>query len=378
MPKPSQLRVACIYWKTSSVGGIATHLNTLRLAAIDQGDRFDILHSSDWKTKKPQQFKEREWVRGGDTKIWIDGEVSNHPNKMEDSLKFLAKNYDAIHFGFLCPHPTKAYPAPTFLPFFTDTNQPKTATITDGYWDDYKEWGSQCLPHLSYITTSGIYYADALIEKGINVDPLGMPFRPAPTPYVKKYRHPLLVWPNQWKNIKGINHFLSIVPDLPEEVRVELYSNGIRYYQLRTEELWKKAVKDDRFQNYDGEGRATFYGNVDLPRIQRAMQRAHFTVNLQGISTRKEAYKKGSYNNTELEALYYGAVPILYAAAANTDLPKESIRTVSTAEEIPDVVESLIKDKVVMNVARRERAKAWVMENYSATSQYLKLKKHWK
>ena len=380
MPKPKSrpLRIACVYWKTSSVGGIATHLNSLRSAAIARGDTFDILQSTDWKTKKPSKFDERQWVRGGDTNIWIDGEFSNHPTQIQDSIKFLRKNYDAIHFGFLCPHPTKAYPDPHFLPIFTDVELPKTGTITDGYWDSYAEWGELCLPHLGYVTTSGMFYADELIQRGIPVDPLGMPFVPDPRrQYASKSKQPLIVWPNQFKNIKGINHFLEAIPSLPEEVKVELYSNGIRYYQVRTEDLWLNAVGDDRFQSHNGTGRATFYGNVDLPKIQRAFQRAHFTVNLQGISTRKAAYKKGSYNNTELEALYYGAVPILFTAAANTDLPEESFRTVSTGEEIPEAVARLIKDGTALDTQRRDRARDWVMSNYSADTQYMKLRAHW-
>src|SRR5262245_41115563 len=104
------MRIACVYWYTSSVGGIATHLNHLRSAAISAGDKFDILHCRNWKTKQPTLFPQRCWVRGGDTRIWVDGEIP----QTEEAALWLKQNYDAVYFGFICPHPTKAYPDPDF------------------------------------------------------------------------------------------------------------------------------------------------------------------------------------------------------------------------------------------------------------------------
>ncbi|MEK0326122.1 MAG: hypothetical protein QQN63_10510 [Nitrosopumilus sp.] len=365
------MRLAIIYWPTSSVGGIATHLNSLRTCAIRNGDSCDILRSGNHKNLRAEKFDERKWIRGGDTKIWIDGELPHSAGRIEESIRWLENNYDAIHFGFLCPHPTKAYPSPAFLPLFEDTNLPKSATITDGYWDDYAEWGEKCLPHLNVVTTSGLNYANSLIERGIDVLPLGMPFVPALGRYARKESKPLLIWPNQWKNIKGINSFLGCIPNLPEAVDVELYSCGIRYYQLRTQALWLDAVFEDRFKGFPGRGRAVYFGNVSLEEIYTAFQRAWFTVCLQGMTSRKAAYRQGSYNNTELEALFYGAMPILHESTLNTDIPKEVYAAVSSGDEIPDLVEKLIRDGTALNSERREKARDFVMQNYSAMKQYL-------
>jgi len=290
----------------------------------------------------------------------------------------LKENYDVIHFGFLCPHPTKAYPTPDFLPVFTDLDLPKTGTITDGYWDDYAEWGEQCIPYLNLITTSGMHYAQALIERGIPVQPLGIPFLPGTGRSYPRDREPLLIWPNQWKNIKGINPFLDAVPSLPDELRVELYSCGIRYYQLRTEDRWLDAVGEDKLFGFHGRGRATYFGNVDLPRIRTAFQRAWFSVCFQGIATRKAAYKAGSYNNTELEALYYGALPILHESALGTDLPESAYRTVETGDELPDVVARALRDGTVKDSERLRDARAFVLDNYSAYTQYETIRKAWR
>lgn len=377
MPLSNSKRVAIIYWPTSSVGGIATHLNSLRTVALQLGDSCDILRSGDHKTIHAQKFSERKWIRGGDTNIWIDGELPHHPNQIEESLKFLKKNYDAIHFGFLCPHPTKAYPEPTFLSIFEDSSLPKTGTITDGYWEDYEEWGRKCLPHLNLITTVNDYCYN-LIEEGFDVKNLGQPFLPGKKPYKKKSKKPLLIWPNQWKNIKGINPFLEAIPQLPSKVKVELYSCGIRYYQLRTQDVWKEAVGVDHFKGFNGDGQAPYFGNVDLDVIQQAFQRAWFTVCLQGMKTRKETYKRGSFNYTELEALYYGALPILHETALNTDLPEDCIEVVSTGEELPEVIAKLVKEKESKRIKRREKSKKFVEENYSARTQYLTIRKAWK
>lgn len=372
------MKIACIYWNSNSVGGIATHLNALRKASIQRKDTFDILHCFLWKTKNPQLFPDRKSVTGGNVRIWVDGEISNHETKIDATVKWLNDNYEAIHFGYLCPHRRKDYPNPTFIPMFTQTDLPKTATITDGYWKEYADWGRLCLPHLNYISTSGLYYAEELRAEGIEVEHLGMPFVPPKTKPAVRSATPLLVWPNQWKNIKGVAKFCSIIPKLNPKVSVELYSSGIRYFQLRNEPEWlTQTVKEDRLAGTTGTGRAVFFGHVELPVIQNAMQRAWFTVNLQGMKATKPAYQRGSYNNTELEALYFGAIPILYKTAVNTDLPKGTFLTVESAEEIPDVVNRAIKDRMHLNPKRQATGREFVLDNYSAHVQYHKLRKHW-
>lgn len=377
MPKiPSSskrgIRVACVYWYTSSVGGIATHLNSLRTAAIANGDTFDILHSKDWKTKQPAKFKERQWIRGGDTRIWVDGEVP----QTEAGAKWLKDHYDVIYFGFICPHETKAYSTPSFQSLY-ETNLPKVAGITDGYWDDYAEWGNWCLERVKAAVVVQPNYL-LPIQKATNysnkIKVLLAPFVPGKEPPVPRFKTPLLIWPNQFKDIKGITKFIRVVPDLPKNLTVHLYSNGIKYYQLRTTDEWKAAVDKDHFEGFNGNGRAQFFGNVDLPKIAKAYQQAWFTVNLQGMNSRKEAYQKGSYNLTEVEALYYGAMPILHDSARKTALPPDCYAWVNNAEGIPEVIESLIKSKFPLNPMRIQKAREYVMDNHLASNHWKKLR----
>ena len=370
MPKQPGMRIANIYWKTSSVGGIATHLNHLRTAAIRAGDTWDILHSTNWKTKTPQVFKERQWVRGGDTSIWVDGEIP----QTTQAAKWLQDNYDAVYYGCICPHPTKAYPTPDFLPLY-NLDIPQVAGVTDGYWEDYAEWGELCLKKLRAVLVVQPTYAEPVRATGFkNIHVKLAPFNPSTEPDLPKDTKPLLIWPNQWKNIKGINGFMESVPLIPRGVNIELYSNGIRYYQMRTEDVWLDAVKEDKFQKHNGTGRAVFFGNVDLEKIVQAYQRAWFTVNLQGMTARKTAYKKGSYNLTEVEALYYGACPILHSSTLQTNLPKDTYISIDAGVEIPQAIQNALKTGFAVSEDRREIARNYVEQNHSADKHYRFLK----
>jgi hypothetical protein len=369
------MRIACVTWYTSSVGGIATHLNTLRRAAIREGDHFDILHSRNWKNKTPALFPERKWIRGGDTNIWVDGEIPSGERNAESSARWLEANYDAVLFGFICPHQRKNYPRPEFLPLY-DTRLPKVAWVMDGYWHDYSHWAEPLLPKLKGVLCPLESYASPLRALGVkNLVISPFPFLPALGRSEPKSSTPLLVWPNQFKDIKGLRYFLAAVPDLPNEVDVEMYSNGIRYYQWRTTDLWKKTVKTDHWQGFHGEGRAQFFGNVDLPVITKVYQRAWFTVNLQGITARNDTYRQGSYNNTEVEALWYGACPILHESTLKTDLPPEVYLPVGGGQEIPNVVRAALAPNFALDPIRRARAREFVADKHLASKRYQDVKR---
>lgn len=368
------MRIAIIQWFTRSVGGIATHLNSWRTAALRNGDKCDILISKN-NSSKPRLFPERKWTYGGDTRIWIDG-VAPHGERVKETCEWLQKNYDAIIFGFICPHPCKTYPEPKFMPLYDSVSLPKISCVMDGYWYEYSEWAVECFPYIKYILCPLESYALPVRETGmkrIKISPF--PFQPMLGKVEKRTKQPSLVWPNQWKNIKGITEFLEIVPQLPKEMTVDLYSSGIRYYQLRTTEIWKNAVDQDLFSQYHGEGRATYRANVDIPEIAKAYQKAWFTVNLQGMKTRKETYRRGSYNNTEVEALYYGACPILHSSTLQTDLPQDCYLTVDSADEIPGKVKEAIKSGFATDPERQGTAKEFIIGKHLASERYAEIRR---
>lgn len=366
------MKLAIIYWKLiHSVGGIATHLNSLRTAAIKHGDECDILVSDSQKTKHAQVFTERKWISGGDTRIWVDGELPHHPNNVAESLCWLDRNYDAICFSKICQHKTTAYPEPHFLEIY-ESKLPKVSLQPDGYWDMYSHWAEPLLPKLKGILPVVDSYAIPLRELGYkNIKISGVPFVPMLGNVSAKSKRPLVVWPNQWKDLKGIKPFLEQVPEILKVADVELYSCGIRYYQLRKEECWKNAVGRDLFNpEHSGNGKAIYFGNVDTPCITEALQRAWFTVNLQGRKSRKETYKRGSYNYTEIEALWYGACPILHESTKQTILPQDCYLTVGSAEEIPSVVCGAIKSGFAMCKDRREKARRFICRKHLASKRY--------
>ncbi len=366
------MRIAIIQWFTRSVGGIATHLNSWRTAAIRNGDECDILISKN-NSSKPRVFGERKWTYGGDTRIWIDG-VAPHGERIQETCEWLQDNYDAVIFGFVCPHPCPTYKEPKFLPLYTDVDLPKLACVMDGYWHEYAEWAELCIPCTEAILCPLDSYAIPVREAGHEVFISPFPFQPMLGKPATRSKTPNLIWPNQWKNIKGVTEFLEIVPQLPKEVSVDLYSSGIRYYQLRTTGTWKAAVKEDKFSQYNGQGRAIYHANVDIPQIAKAYQKAWFTVNLQGMKTRKETYRKGSYNNTEVEAMYYGAYPILHSSTLQTDLPEDCYSPVDSADEIPLVVKEAIKSGFAIDPKRQQRAREFILNKHLASDRYQEIR----
>jgi hypothetical protein len=318
-------------------------------------------------------FSERKWVYGGDTRIWIDGNAP-HGEKVKETAKWLNENYDAVFFSFICPHPCKTCPEPIFLNLYKRLKIPMLTTVPDGYWDKYAEWGKLCFPYLKAVVTLMDSYA-ATLPESLNAHVIPVPFLPIPGKPVPRSEEPLIAWTNQWKNIKGITEFLSIVPELDESIQLELYSSGIRYYQLRTTEVWKNAVGQDTFTSkYSGHGRGTYYANVDLHEIARVYQRAWFTCSLQGMKTNKKAYKKGSYNNAEVEALFYGACPILHESTLNAGIPEDCFLPVASEKEIPDAIHSAIKSGFAIDPERQQRARRYVCGRHWASKKYQELK----
>ncbi len=386
--KFSSARIAAIYWPSFSVGGIHTRLQNFKAAAKQTGDRFDVIRSANLITLESGRFPGPQRIRGGDVFIDIDGYAGHHPNNVKKSLKFLKENYDALFFCALVPHPNKDYGfEPQFIPIFRDLDLPKVASISDGYWSTYCDWGRLALPFVKKLYTGCEAYAIPLRAEGIVVTVCPRPFFPRPVT-TKRSHEKLAVWTHQWKRVKGINYFLNVIPKISG--RVELYSTGIEYFKNRTSDVWKAAIGRDHFRNgFDGEGRAVYYGWKPLEEMPDVYRRAWFSVGLQGITAReaknsllgdkladpRTIYSQGSYNNSETEALYYGAVPVLHYQVLKSDLPKDCILTVSRAEEIPGLLSLREAKNFALDPAREKRARDWVTENCDPVKIYNEMKK---
>ena len=368
------MKIAVLHWATSSVGGINTTLQILRDEAISRGYTFDILASNPQKSKRPKLFPKRKRVRGGDTFITIDGEAPHHPMNVKGSIDFIKSRYDLVITSFLCPHPTKAYgDEPLFLPLLQgikDAGIGLVGYIHDGYWDSYAEFGVLTLPLCDRTMVCQAGYAQPVLDAGFDVTPAFVPFRPWDEK--EKYERPsrearLVSWLPQWKNIKGIAHFFEgILPAYARGYSVELYGNGIVYYQMRKErETWTPVVGKDHFQpRASGNGPAEFFGCVHEHKVPGILFRSGYMADFQGHGKPKyEAYRKGSYNHTIIEAMYHGAVPIVHESILNTPIPKNLVLTLSSAE-MKDWSAHL--DRLPPGEYNRKLAREYVMENHSA------------
>lgn len=365
-------RIAVLHWATSSVGGINTSLQTLREEALSRGDTFHILASDPQKSKPSAVFDggQRKRVRGGDTFITIDGYAPHHPVNVQRSIEFITANYDVVITSFLCPHPTKAYgDEPLFLPLLKgikDAGLELVGYIHDGYWDSYADFGAMTLPLCDRTMVCQEEYAKPVLEAGFDVTPAFVPFRPfVEQPDIE--RDPdLVAWLPQWKGIKGIKHFYAGIPAAAERgFTVELYGNGIVYYQLRKDrETWLKHVGVDHFAAAysGGTGPAQFFGCVHENEVPEILTRASFMCDFQGHGRPKyAAYRRGSYNHTIIEAMYYGCTPVVHESVLQTPIPDHLVHPLSN-EQIKDWSAFLpgFRDYPA------EEARRFVEENHSA------------
>lgn len=387
MKKPK--RIAAIYWHTGSVGGLNSNLQYLKRAAESTGDTFHILRSTNYVKATHGLFPEIKRIKGGDTYIFIDGFAGHHPKHVAGTVQWLNENYDAILLPALVPHITRTYGnQPDFLPLFTDTDMPKIGTLSDGYWASYAEWGRMAIPYVTKLYTGCEAYTIAPRAEGIKVEVQPRPYiAPAfvPVPQSPKL---LTVWMHQWKQIKGIKQFMKAVPKIPG--RIELYSVGIEYFKFRTLDIWKAAVgKNLVHPEFGGSGKAVYYGWIPLNDTIRIYQRAWFSVGLQGITQKlvkqslfggvvpdpKSIYAQGSHNNAEIEALRFGAVPVLHEQVLKSDLPRDMILTVKNGDELPGLIASHPAQDFARDPVRRKRAAEYVMDRHDAVRIYREMKK---
>lgn len=352
------MKIAALYWPTSSVGGINTELRALHAEATRRGHTFHVLRSGLQKNITAQVFPERKVIRGGDTFITIDGECSHHPSQLIASAEML-RGYDRVYLAYLCPHPTKEYGTePLFLPLLESIMDdiPITARITDGYWNDYADWGDATLEVCSSATF--VHRASAGFWKGVSkVRYCPAPFEPDTAYEGVKREADLTVYISQWKAIKGIHKLLPEIPNI--KGRVELYSNGILYYQLRTKPDWIRAVGKDHFKGFNGKGSAQFFGYIPLDEVPVVLRRAQFMIDLMGIGKPKnQTYIDGAHNLTAIEAAWYGCCPVLHARACNV-VPLDCALFAGTARQVVSLINSNEGKAYAQSADRIAAAKAW-------------------
>lgn len=365
------MKVACIYFPISSVGGIASETRAYSLAARQAGDTFDVIRCpNSVQMKQPGLYSSPKLLRGGDTYISVDGECSHHPRHVGKSIRWLEKNYDALFFIHPCPHPTKAYGQdPLWMKMYEACSLPMAVKFMDAYVSTYK-WIIPALDYCTAVYVNQPAYQKSLEAVGITNSVLRpKPFFPGPQRFEKDSER-LVIWPNQWKDIKGIKPFMEQVPELAKTSKVELYSNGIRYYQIKKDDpdLWDRCISFDYFKDEKGSsGLAEFFGYVTPAEMERVYQRAWCSVNLQGLSSRVKHsfYREGSYNNTEVEALYWGVWPVVARQVEKSPIPSECLIMVDDAAKLPELIETAV-DQPMAGSHEGKIAREWVLDIHGA------------
>ena len=371
------MRIAAIYFPTSSVGGINSVLVSLREQAQSVGDTFDVIESGKQKTIDAHKLDRPQLVRGGDTFLTIHGRAPHSPEQIENTINFLEANYDALYFAYICPHETKDYSEPLFASLYDGCKLPKVAFITDAYWDTYKHWAAPCIDYCRKVFVTNPSYAKPIIAEGFDVEALNTPFFPLPVPDgAERSEEPYGVWTSQFKQIKCINNLIPVIPAITDICRFDMFSNGIRYYQLRETDEWKAAIGEDFFKpEFSGNGKARFFGYQPLELMPAVYTTAHFMIDLQGLGKPKyAAYRDGSYNCTTVEALYYGACPILAEQARKSAIPHDLFCSVHDTTEIPDVLRIGNANGFFIDPERQAKARQYVNEHHHVRSMYAKVR----
>jgi hypothetical protein len=210
-------------------------------------------------------------------------------------------------------------------------------------------------------------YGEPLVKAGYPVQTVYIPFIPIGKPSEKERIENRVVWMPQWKNVKGIKPFFDGVPRLLDKgYEVKLYNSGIEYYNMRKENGWKKVVGKDFFApQYSGKGLATYYGWVSVERRAKILSRAGFMADFQGHRAKYKAYRRGSYNNTIVEALYYGCVPVVHKNLLRSAIPDNLVLPISDLAKYPEAIM-----KYDVRGYPRKEAREYVNDNHSAYKLY--------
>lgn len=375
------MRILALHFHLTSVAGIASELRALRHEAIAKGHTWETWETQPFKSFAIKEFDEPKLVRGGDTYIKVWGKVSNNNKFSEEVANWIAMNFDLVYLPSLCPRPNSMYgDDPMFLEILEKVKGfeiPIVGRITDGYFSTYQEWGMATLDlctkatcHESYLCTIPEEY----VRSG-RVKSCEPPFLPQRTE-VQRSKDRSIAWISQWKAIKGVNFFVPALKHLTAD-RIDLYSNGIRYYQLRSSQAWLEGVGTDFFDPdfYDAykfklTGKASFYGYVDHNKIPDILADAWVMPDFQGLGNPKyEAYKKGSINLTMIEALYHGTV---LAVTNNCPLPEE-LGYITASNRGKDTYLDITKclndweqiEYLLKNEGRAKLAREFVLDNYT-------------
>jgi glycosyltransferase involved in cell wall biosynthesis len=372
MERPMRLAILC--WDVAGPGGLNTFMHGIHKAAELDGDTCYRFHVSDWVAFDRRFYAGSKTKNMGHNHLTVEGDLSMAPAHIDSNARYLEKNFDVVILITLTPHPTKNQPDPIHIPFLAKINIPIYGCICDGLWPSYHDFAMATLAY----TQLPLFSANRSYQTSIppEVPSKNLPYFLLPDPEIHRTEGPTrLIWSSQWKPLKGIRLFLAALKSVRPDILIDLYGGGIDYFQTRSTHLFFDVVGENFVHTeYSGIGRAAYYGHVPLKAIPRALSKAHFMADWHGISPKFPAYTRGSYNNTLIEALYYGALPVLAEQMLNSDVPKEHFLTVSKSNcsRLGDLLAD--KTELARNPERAYAARQWVLRTHTAEIGYQQMR----
>lgn len=362
------MRVACLAWDVAGPGGINTGLSGMKYAANRAGDSFVRLLCKNWVSFDRRLYDKPQTMNMGHNHLTIDADISFHTRFVKTNADWLNSNFDAVMLSYLTPHPTKNYPEPLHFELLDAIKLPIIGRVTDGMWDSYAEWGAYVAQKCIKVLVSNESY---MIAVPAFVDAIAMPYFTIfknPEEVVRKDEHSTLLWSSQWKIMKGLVPFLNALTGVPEDIPIDLCGCGIDYYQLRQSDIFRNAVGENyKDPEFSGNGRAMYYGFIRAEQMPDFYRRAGWTVDWHGLRPgRYPAYQNGSYNNTFVEALYYGALPIVADQMKKSKVPRHLY--IPTPEARTHYLGNMLARTrgAMQDPVRVAQSREWAMDNHGA------------
>jgi len=331
------MKIAQCIFQISKVGGIATVARELKGGLEDNGHECVNYFVSSNKQVLP------------DPPSFCDKTIGYMTEKLfQDAIDTL-KGTDLFVFNPPCPTLTKAYTSRKWQSFFTDFSQPKLIVPHDPYLMSHYKWLLEVKEHIDGVACVQKKAYDPMKEHFFKIEIINHPMNLQNIGFYDDEKEDLVICPHQFKTWKHIDKFISAVPQIT--YGSEIYNGGIEYHYM------SGTKRKEKYKNSEGEwiwDKAIAHGMKYLgfvDDITSAYKRAKCVIDLSvgELGSRlSKVSKYRSLNYVPLEAMMYGAIPVVREYSLLSDiitkdnvvLVDESDLVNSTAKKVNEVIEN--------------------------------------
>lgn len=324
------MKVAFIVFPISNVGGIATRLQSMVTGLERNGHRCSVYRVTKGKKNTKGEFAIRH---------------NSNSLKIESSIisvycdKTFFNKFDRLIFLHSAPHEAEKFPD-CWMDFYSIPDTYKITFFSDVYWDKYYPNIEKVIGEVDRVLCVNQGVMDYVKKTmGIEVELYRHGFIIPSIKNMKKFseRKKEIIWANQWRGWKGILQVLNIAPDL-SGYEFSFYGSGREYYNYKKNELYKKNVKFDlmnpEFEENEN-ANIKIFGTCSPRDIFDKYKDFLFSIDMTGFS---EKYY-GHYNQTSIQSMPYGCVPILNEKIISpySHIPKEACYSVTTSNFVETI-----------------------------------------